>query len=263
MKAYAAVVSARFRMLLQYRVAALAGLGTQVFWGLIRMMFFTAFYRSTTAPQPMSLTDVITYIWLGQALLGMLPWIIDREMRAMIRSGMVAYELVRPLDLYAFWFCRDLARRTAPTLLRAAPMFVIAGLFFGLQPPASWASAGAWALATLGALLLGTAIANLLNISMLWTVSGQGISTLMVAAVSIFSGMYVPLPFFPAWARTVLDILPFRGLMDVPFRLYIGHIPPSEILPLFAHQLAWTLGLIVVGRLLLARGIRRLVIQGG
>ena len=62
MKAYAAVVSARFRMLLQYRVAALAGLGTQVFWGLIRMMFFTAFYRSTTAPQPMSLTDVITYI---------------------------------------------------------------------------------------------------------------------------------------------------------------------------------------------------------
>lgn len=263
MKAYAAVISARFRMLLQYRVAALAGLGTQVFWGLIRMMIFTAFYHSTTAPQPMGLADVITYIWLGQALLGMLPWIIDREMRAMIRSGLVAYELVRPLDLYAFWFCRDLARRTAPTLLRAAPIFLIAGLFFGLQPPASWASAGAWAVATLGALLLGTAIANLLNISMLWTISGQGISTLMVAAVSILSGMYVPLPFFPAWARTVLDILPFRGLMDVPFRLYIGHIPPPEVLPLFAHQLAWTLGLIALGRLLLARATRRLVIQGG
>ena len=85
----------------------------------------------------------------------------------------------------------------------------------------------------------------------------------MVAAVAIFSGMYVPLPFFPVWARTVLDVLPFRGLVDVPFRLYIGHIPPSEILPLFAHQLAWALGLIGLGRVLLARGIRRLVIQGG
>ena len=263
MKAYSAVISARFRMMLQYRAAALAGLGTQVFWGLIRVMFFTAFYNSTTATQPMSLTDVVTYIWLGQALLGMLPWIIDREMRDMIRSGAVAYELVRPLDLYTFWFCRDLARRTAPTLLRAVPMFVIAGLFFGLQPPASWATAGAWALATLGALLLGASIANLLNISMLWTVSGQGISTLLVAAVAIFSGMYVPLPFFPDWAQTFLNILPFRGLVDVPFRLYIGDIPPSEIMPLFAHQMAWTLGLIVLGRLLLARGTRRLVVQGG
>ncbi|MDE3000662.1 MAG: hypothetical protein OXU79_16440 [Gemmatimonadota bacterium] len=73
MKAYAAVISARFRMMLQYRAAAMAGLGTQVFWGLIRMMFFTAFYNSATAPQPMSLADVITYVWLGQALLGMLP----------------------------------------------------------------------------------------------------------------------------------------------------------------------------------------------
>ena len=36
MRPYWAVLSARFRMLLQYRAAALAGLGTQVFWGLIR-----------------------------------------------------------------------------------------------------------------------------------------------------------------------------------------------------------------------------------
>ena len=32
---YRAVVSARFRTLLQYRAAALAGLWTQVFWGLV------------------------------------------------------------------------------------------------------------------------------------------------------------------------------------------------------------------------------------
>ena len=37
MSAYAAVFAARFRVLLQYRAAALAGLGTQVFWGLVRV----------------------------------------------------------------------------------------------------------------------------------------------------------------------------------------------------------------------------------
>ena len=98
MKAYWAVVSARFRTLLQYRGAALAGFGTQAFWGLIRVMIFTAFYASSDGSQPMTLRDTITYVWLGQALIAILPWNWDREVHDMIRSGQVAYELVRPID---------------------------------------------------------------------------------------------------------------------------------------------------------------------
>ena len=51
MRPYWAVFSARFRVLLQYRVAALAGCGTQLFWGLIRMMSF--YESSTAAPRPL------------------------------------------------------------------------------------------------------------------------------------------------------------------------------------------------------------------
>ena len=43
------VVSARFRVLLQYRAAAIAGLGTQIFFGLVLVMIYEAFYRSSTA----------------------------------------------------------------------------------------------------------------------------------------------------------------------------------------------------------------------
>jgi ABC-2 type transport system permease protein len=250
-------------MLLQYRAAAAAGFGTQLFWGLIRIMIFDAFYRSTTARQPMSYGEVVTYIWLGQAMFALLPWMPDVEVRAMIRNGTVAYELLRPLDLYALWFARAVASRTAPTLLRAVPMFVIAGLFFGMRAPASWAAAGAWAVAMVGALLLGSAIAVLLTLSMLWTVSGEGVSALIPTLVTVLSGMVVPLPFFPDWAQGVLNVLPFRGLIDVPFRLYLGHLPPSQCLPLFAQQMAWTLALVGLGRWILARGTRRLVVQGG
>lgn len=263
MTAYWAILSARFRMLLQYRAAAVAGLGTQLFWGLIRVMIFDAFYRSTTSPQPMSYTEVVTYVWLGQAFLGMLPWMPDMEVRAMMRAGTVAYELLRPLDLYSLWFARAVASRTAPTLLRAIPMFVIAGLFFDFQLPASWAAGWAWAAAMLGALLLGSAISLLLTMSMLWTVSGEGVSALIPTLVMVLSGMMVPLPFFPDWAQSLLNVLPFRGLIDVPFRLYLGHLPPNTCLPLLAHQLAWTVALVLLGRWILARGTRRLVVQGG
>ena len=263
MSAYWAIISARFRMLLQYRAAAVAGFGTQLFWGLIRVMIFSAFYASTTASQPMSRTEVITYVWLGQAMLAMLPWSADREIRDMIRSGKVAYELLRPVDLYYTWFSRAVAMRVAPTVLRAVPMFVVAGLFFGLRPPPSAASGLSWVAATIGALLLGCAITNLVSISMLWTISGEGVSALLPVCVWVLSGMIIPIPLLPDWAQSVLNFLPFRGLIDTPFRLYMGHIPQAQLPLVLAHQAAWTIALVALGRWILARGTHRLVVQGG
>ncbi|MBM4084790.1 MAG: hypothetical protein FJ272_08380 [Planctomycetes bacterium] len=263
MKPYWAVLSGRYRVLLQYRAAALAGFATQLFWGVMRVMIFTAFYLSSTTPPPMTLPEIITYVWLGQALLLLLPWGWDTEVAQAIRTGNVAYELVRPVDLYWLWYCRAVAMRTAPALLRAFPMFVVAGLFFGLAAPASWTSAGAFAAATLGALLLSAAITAFLNISLFWTISGEGIIRLVPAGVMLLSGIIVPLPFFPDWAQPVLNALPFRGIMDVPFRLYMGHIPPQHAPALVAHQLAWTAAIVLLGRWTLARGLRRVVVQGG
>ena len=102
MISYWAVLSAQFRALLQYRAAALAGLGTQVFWGLIRVMIFQAFFRSTTAEQPMEVGDVLTYVWLSQAFLALLPWNQDNDLRTPDphrRSGATSFCVL--------WTCTD------------------------------------------------------------------------------------------------------------------------------------------------------------
>jgi ABC-2 type transport system permease protein len=107
---YLANFGARFRMLLQYRVAALAGLGTQFFWGLIRMMIFSAFYRigpdgelsDAARNAPMDLDQVITYIWMGQAFLMLLPFRTDAELAGQIRTGNVTCQFLRPVDLHSW-----------------------------------------------------------------------------------------------------------------------------------------------------------------
>ncbi len=263
MKPYVAVLSARFRVLLQYQAAAIAGFGTQLFWGLLRVMIFTAFYRSTTASMPMTLPETVTYIWLGQALLLLVPFRGDAEVRQMIRTGNVAYELIRPVDLYWLWYSRAIAQRVAPAILRAVPMFVVAGLFFGLRGPASLQSCTAFVLSIVGSVLLGSAISTFISITLFRTISGEGIARLLFATVWALSGILVPLPFFPDWLQPVLNFLPFRGLLDVPFRLYMGHIPLHDFPLLFLHQLAWTAGVILLCRLLLNRSMKRVVIQGG
>lgn len=263
MRAYLTIIDTRFRLFLQYRMVAFAGFGTQLFWGLIRMMIFAGFYHSTTAKQPMTYEETVTYIWLGQAFLVMLLFGIDGDIAVMIRSGGVAYELLRPVDLYSFWFCRIAAARAASMMLRAIPMFLFAGLFFGLQPPPDFVSGMVAAVAILCAFILSCALTMLLTISLFWTISGQGIADIMPVVTYVFSGMIVPLPFFPDWSQPILDALPFRGMADVPFRIYAGHIPSDQALPVIAGQICWIFVLVILGRLVLTRGLRRLVLQGG
>ena len=268
---YRAILSARFRMLLQYRAAALAGLWTQIFFGLVLLMIYEAFYRSTMLRQPMTFAEIVTYVWLGQALLAMLPWNADAEIRAMIRSGAVAYELCRPIDLYSLWYVRALAWRTAPTILRAVPMCLIAAVVlpliglgeWRLASPPSVASAAAFGVTLVCTLLLGCALTTLINISLLWTISGEGAVILLTALVTFLSGMIVPLPLFPDWAQPVVQALPFAGLVDLPFRVFTGHIPAGAVAFVLQHQIFGTIALVVFGRWLLSQGMRRVVVQGG
>ncbi len=263
LKPYAAILNARLLTLLQYRAAAIAGFGTQLFWGLIRVSIFTAFFRSSNRSQPINLPDTISYLWLTQAMLTMVMWRTDADVTAMIRTGTVSYEMLRPVDLYGMWYARAVAARLAPMLLRGLPMIIIASVFFSLRPPPTLPNAICWLIATCAALLLSAAITTLLTISLLYTISGDGLLRIVPPIVFALSGMLVPLPLMPGWLQGTLRFLPFSGLIDVPFRLYLGHISPSEYPALLCHQLLWTFVFIAAGRYALDRALQRMVVQGG
>ena len=236
---------------------------TQIFWGLVRVMIFQAFYRSTNDDQPMSASDVETYIWLGQAFLAALPWNIDTDLRALIRSGGISYELARPVDLYSYWLSRALAWRTAPMLMRAVPLLLFASIVMSMMPPVSFGAAVAFTLSMCAAILLSSAITTFLNVTMLWTIAGDGVTQLMFGLVLIFSGMLIPLPLYPDWSQPLINAMPFRALVDTPYRLYLGHIPLSEFPQHLAHQLLWFLAFVIAGRIALSKALRRVVVQGG
>lgn len=263
MKAYLAILKGRLSILFQYRAAAIAGLMTQVFWGIVKVMILTAFYAQATESAPISLMQAMAFNWIGQALLQLLPWNVDKEIEAQIKSGNVAYELVRPLDLYWQWFCRSMAMRLVPTLLRSIPLFILAGLFFGLIKPASWAASAAFGISVIFSAFLASAITTLVIITLFWTISGEGILRLLPHIVMVFSGMLVPLPLFPDWMQPFLSIQPFRCIIDIPCRLYTGVIPSSEAFYYLAFQLIWGLVFIFAGRMLMKKAVTQFVVQGG
>lgn len=271
LRPYLAVLAGRFQLTLQYRAAALAGFATQCWFGVIRILAFAAFYAGGAAKAPMSLGDAITYTWLGQAFLAFLPWYADPEVAGMVRSGAVAYERLRPVDTYAFWYARALAWSVAKVLPRAALMVAFASVLlplaglgkWSLPAPPTWAAAGLFAVSAVGMMLLSAVFTVLLNVVMTATMTDRGANTLAAPLANLFTGMVIPLAFFPDAVRPWLRAQPFAGLVDIPFSIYFGGLTGTAALQAIAMQFAWVVVLGVFGRWWLGRVMTRLQIQGG
>jgi len=263
MKAYLSAFRMRWKMEVQYRGAVVGGVACQVLFGLILVALYRALYRGR--PQSMPLSAITTYVWLQQAFFRMLLS-SDPELMDKIRTGGIAYDLCRPLQLYGYYYVRIMAQKMVGSLLRAIPMLAFAALLpegWGISLPASWP---ALAVSVCGVALGLLCVSALENISMgftMRTLDFRGVMALMNLVMTTLSGNILPLTLFPdAWQK-VITLLPYAQLLDTPIRLYTGEYALARAPGALAVQAAWTVLLILMGMLLWQRNQRRLIVQGG
>ena len=269
---YGAAFAARFMLLLQYRAAALAGFATQCWWGGIKVMVYAAFFAAAPAAAgSLSLSQTITYIWLAQALLALVPWSGDPEIGLAVRSGAIGYDRLRPLDTYGWWYARAAAWMTARVLPRAALMLAFAGVLLPLigleawswRPPQSPLQASLFAVSAILLVALSSAWVMLLNLAAVRFLDERGVNALTASAIIVFSGNLLPLPLFPDWMQGFLFVQPFAGMLDIPVRIYSGDLTGQRALAGLALQAGWTLAFIALGRFWMRRVMGRLQMQGG
>jgi ABC-2 type transport system permease protein len=111
--------------------------------------------------------------------------------------------------------------------------------------------------------MLASALTMLMHVALIWTLSGEGLNRIMPSLVTVLSGNIVPLPLFPDWLQPFLNFQPFRGLVDVPFRIYVGDISVAAAFPDILQQVFWIVVIVLLGRWLLTRSMATMVVQGG
>lgn len=267
MKAYFTYFKLKFISGLQYRAAAWAGMATQFFFGLVYIMVYVAFYESGGEGLPMSLKDVITYLWLNQALLALVnQFTRDQELFALIRDGGIAYELERPKNLYFMWYFKVIGQRLSNVLLRFIPLIVVTSLLpypYYLGLPSSLPHFLFFLLSLVLGTLLVTALTVFYPIVALTTMNEKGFVNFMITMADILSGIVVPIPFFPKFLQFISSFLPFQYISDLPFRLYVGNVSISDGLVGMGIQFIWILLLIGFGNFLMKKNLKRVVVQGG
>jgi len=267
MRPYISAFRVRFLNGLQYRAAALGGLATQFFWGVMAIFIYQAFYISGGVPQTFNFSQLVTYIWLQQAFLALImlyDW--DSELFEMITSGNISYELCRPCNLYGFWYVKLLSKRLSSAALRFSPIIIVALLLptpYKLSFPQSPVTFLLFIATLMLGLLLIVAISMLIYISTFKTMSPVGSMAFIGLVGEFFSGMTIPIPLMPEWLRAVCYILPFRWTADLPLRIYSGNIGVNEAVISIGVQFVWIIVLASAGAILMMRVTRRIVVQGG
>ncbi|MDF2820578.1 MAG: transporter permease [Clostridiales bacterium] len=267
MRKYISFFRLRFSTGLQYRSAALAGIVTQFIWGAMEILVFRAFYKADASAFPMELHALSSYIWMQQAFLALyMTWFLENEIFDSIKNGNISYELCRPINIYNMWFVRSVANRLSRAVLRCMPILIFASFLpapFGLSLPKDLNSFLWFLITMLLGFLVVVAFCMLIYIVTFFTISPQGVRMVAVSMIELFAGSVIPLPFLPDGIRQVFELLPFASMQNVPLRIYSSDIAGKVIYTSAGLQLFWLITLILVGKMLTNKALKKVEIQGG
>jgi ABC-2 type transport system permease protein len=257
---YLRLIRAGFRRYATYRQAVVAGLATNVVFGFMRCAVLLTVFASNARVAGYDPSRTVTFVWIGQGLIAVVLIWGNSDFGERVRSGDVAIDLLRPVDLQAALLAEDLGRAGLALLTRFAVPLLIGLAFFDLTLPNSVLRWAAFGLSVLLAVLVSFAIRFLLNLVAFWLLDWRGLLSVYAVVGTVLAGLAIPIAFFPGWARAAIWATPFPAMLQAPIEIAIGR---GGVLPLLACQLAWAGLLLVAGRVVLARAVRTLVIQGG
>ncbi|HSE69185.1 MAG TPA: ABC-2 family transporter protein [Nocardioidaceae bacterium] len=263
---YVAIAARAFRRYSTYTAATLAGIFTNCVFGVIIAFSYIAVWEQSPRAGGYDVTDAVTYAWLGQAMLMTVAvWGggATDELANRIRTGDVAIDLYRPVNLLAWWLATDLGRALYHLLTRGLAPTVVGALLFDLRFPAS---ATAWLLFAASvplAVVVSFGLRMLVSASAFWLLDDTGVKNLVAVFAMFFSGLAVPLVLFPGWTEDLAMALPWAAFLQVPADIWLGQRSGWDALAGLGFQGAWAAALLATCAVVLRLADRKVVVQGG
>jgi ABC-2 type transport system permease protein len=103
----------------------------------------------------------------------------------------------------------------------------------------------------------------LLQLSAFWLLDVRGPNQLGWLTAQFFSGVFVPVVFFPVWLGAIAYATPFPAMAQLPVEVFLGKHHGLGLLGVYALQVFWCAVLLGGARLVLRRAMRKVVVQGG
>jgi ABC-2 type transport system permease protein len=257
---YFAIARAGFRRYGTYRLALVAAMFANVVFGFLRSSVLLSVAGSGTGVG-YSGPQLVTYVWAGQGLIGVVLIWMQPELPERISSGDIVTDLLRPVNPVWRMLAGDLGVAAYASLTRFVGPIVIGALFFDMYAPRELTTYPFFMISMALAVLVGFGCRFLISSVSYWLLDARGQWMAWSIASVLLSGLAFPLWFLPhPLALALYAGTPIPSVMQVPLDVLIERLPPGQGLAL---QATWVVVLLAACQLVQRRAERRLVVQGG
>ena len=257
---YLAIAKINLHHAFVYRSNVLGGL---LFYTLFIFVFFSlwrAIYHGGEV-QGYSLKQVVWYLCITELLVFGCRTPVFSQMNEDIKTGALAYQLIRPCHYIGYQFAGALG-----TMLFNLVCFGTLAIFLGMVMVGPLP---AYAFATLPFGILSAVLGLVINFFLLmclgltaFRLEENGAFFLIYQKLVFMLGMFIPLEFLPAWLQRIARWLPFPYVAWAPARLLVAFSWDLfwQVLPM---QVAWAVVAILLSLILYHQGMRGLQANGG
>ncbi len=252
---------------LHFRLGTFVTLFANLIYLVLVYYLWKAIYASSGVEEVngMTFSDTMIYLILATALFNFLEMFVVWDMSRSIQSGKIILDLLKPMRFRTYTFWSYSGSHVVSFILTFIPTFAVVMIVTKGAIPVGinllW-----FIIATVLALIINFNIEMLVATICLYTESTWGINILKETVVLLLSGASIPVAFFPAALRNIVEYLPFRAIYDIPLRILLqknGTDTLPGILSLFALQLIWIVILVTTGNLFWDHSVKRITVNGG
>jgi ABC-2 type transport system permease protein len=244
---YRQQIKTSFAMMLQYRVALIIWLISQVLDPVIYLIVWsTVSVASGGSVGGYTQGDFAAYFLVLMLVNNITYTWIMYEYDYRVREGTLSAALLRPVHPIHV----DIADNLSSKLVSTPGMVVVAiVLGFVFRPTIHTGPLGivAFLPAVALAFLLRFLIEWTLALAAFWTTRVSAINQMYFVTLLFLSGQVAPLDLFPRLVQTIASLLPFRWMIAFPVEILLGNVTLGELLVGFGAQLVWIgIGLLLV-----------------
>lgn len=264
---YATFIRTAFLNILAYRLRYYTGIVTYTLFVAVHYSIWKAVFAASGGADAtihgFTFQQMVTYIAVGWIARSCYFSTIDEDIDEMVRSGQVSLILLRPVNFHCMMLAQAVGESLFRVLFFTVPIALAVTWLFQVQLPPDMPSATYFFVFSFGSFIVLAEMNFLVGLLAFRLQSIQGVSRAKYALTQLFSGLLLPIAFFPAWAATILTFLPFQLMTAVPLQFYLGKVHSEDIRPLACQLVGWCAVLFLAAELLWRRSLRNLSIQGG
>jgi ABC-2 type transport system permease protein len=263
MRVYWAFARVGFINTLAYRLRYYTGIATYFIYVSVYYFIWKAIYAHSISIEGFDFAHLLTYVGVGWIIRSFYFNNIDQDLAYQVIEGRLAMDLIKPVNIQLMYVSRAAGESVFRLALLTIPTALVLFLVYPMRRPASLGHAAAFLVSVTLSFLIVAAINFAVGTLALRLQSILGLMRAKFFLLELFSGLLLPISFFPHVAQKILAVMPFEYISYIPMLIYLGNLRGRELLRAIALQVFWVAVLFAIGDGLWRWSTHKVIIQGG